>query len=82
MENGLQPSPDPHPLQPLFWARGPCQGSVASADLVTLGWGGRVVARTPTARPGHLPCAKLVGIMGCRQGRRWGGVSQRLDGGL
>ena len=40
------------------------------------------MAGNPTAHPGHLPYAKLVGIMGCRQSWGWGGVSQRLDGGL
>lgn len=29
----------PHPPQPVIWARGPCQGSVASADLTNLGCG-------------------------------------------
>lgn len=38
-EVGCGPALPPHPPQPLIWAGGPCQGSVASADLLDLGCG-------------------------------------------
>ena len=55
-EVGCGPAQPPHPPQPLIWAGGPCQGSVASADLLNLGRGvpgSATTAPAPHHAAGH-----------------------------
>lgn len=84
-EVGCGPAQPPHPPQPLIWAGGHCQGSVASADLLNLGRGQTGTWDSQALPRPHWPHTTLAGILECQPRllaeARVGG-SQRLYSGL
>lgn len=81
-EVGCGPAHPPHPPQPLIWARGPCQSSVASADLLNSGWGPTATQNSQTLPRLCWPHTKLVGTLESPLRPLAGRGSQRLCGGL
>lgn len=64
----VRKSEQPPPPQPLIWVRGPCQGSVASADLMNFSHRQTRTQGSQALPPPHGPHTKLVGIVECQRG--------------
>lgn len=79
-EVGSHPAQPPHPLQPLIWARGPCQGSVASADPVNSGCRESGTWDSQALPLPHGPVPSWWASWSVSQGRWQGGGSQGSGG--